>query len=112
MWFFLIDRKVYLYIIILQKHFSIDIALVRSRGGLLVEYNIRTCHLRFIPVGVAKVSQIFLRDAHVFQSYLAMSNTADVTGSANAINPLVAFYDSHGGKREVLFFYFVPDTTR
>jgi hypothetical protein len=29
----------------------------------------------------------------------------------SAINPLVAFYDIHGGKREVLFFYFVPDTT-
>jgi hypothetical protein len=29
-----------------------------------------------------------------------------------AINPLVAFYDIHGGKREVLFFYFVSDTTR
>jgi hypothetical protein len=29
-----------------------------------------------------------------------------------AINPLVAFYDIHGGKREVLFFYFFPDTTR
>jgi hypothetical protein len=29
-----------------------------------------------------------------------------------AINPLVAFYDIHGGKRQVLFFYFVPDTTR
>jgi hypothetical protein len=28
------------------------------------------------------------------------------------INPLVAFYDINGGKREVLFFYFVPDTTR
>jgi hypothetical protein len=30
----------------------------------------------------------------------------------SAINPLVAFYDIHGGKREVPFFYFVPDTTR
>jgi hypothetical protein len=52
-----------------------------------------------------------------------MRNTADVTGgkpiavffqsisSVIAINPLVAFYDIHGGKREVLFFYFVPDTT-
>jgi hypothetical protein len=30
----------------------------------------------------------------------------------SAINPLVAFYDIHGGKREVLFFYFVSDTTR
>jgi hypothetical protein len=30
----------------------------------------------------------------------------------SAINHLVAFYDIHGGKREALFFYFVPDTTR
>jgi hypothetical protein len=53
-----------------------------------------------------------------------MRNTADVPGGkpiavlvhsisgVSAINPLVAFYDIHGGKREVLFFYFVPDTTR
>jgi hypothetical protein len=30
----------------------------------------------------------------------------------STINLLVAFYDIHGGKREVLFFYFAPDTTR
>jgi hypothetical protein len=53
-----------------------------------------------------------------------MKNAADVTGGkpiavllqsisgVSAINPLVAFYDIHRGKREVLFFYFVPDTTR
>jgi hypothetical protein len=53
-----------------------------------------------------------------------MRNTADVTGGkpiavllqsisgVSAINPLVAFYDINGGKREVLFFYFIPDTTR
>jgi hypothetical protein len=53
-----------------------------------------------------------------------MRNTAEVTGGkpiavvlqsisgVSAINPLVAFYGIHGGKREVLFFYFVPDTTR
>jgi hypothetical protein len=53
-----------------------------------------------------------------------MRNTADVTGGkpiavflqpisgVSAINPLVAFYDLHGGKREVIFFYFVPNTTR
>jgi hypothetical protein len=29
-----------------------------------------------------------------------------------AIIPLVAFNDIHGGKTEVLFIYFVPDTTR
>jgi hypothetical protein len=59
-----------------------------------------------------------------YQNYLAMSNSADVTGgkpiaiwsesisSVSAINPLVACYDIHGGKRAVLFFYFVPVTTR
>jgi hypothetical protein len=53
-----------------------------------------------------------------------MRNTADVTGGkpiavllqsisgGSAINLLVTFYDIHGGKREVLFFYFVPNTTR
>jgi hypothetical protein len=53
-----------------------------------------------------------------------MKNTTDVTGGkpivvllqsipgVSAINPLVAFYDIHGGKREVLFFYYVSDTTR
>jgi hypothetical protein len=53
-----------------------------------------------------------------------MRNTADVTGGkpiavllqsisgVSAINPLVAYYDMHGEKREVLFFYFVPDTAR
>jgi hypothetical protein len=52
-----------------------------------------------------------------------MRNTADVTGGkpvavllqlisgVSDINPLVAFYDIHRGKKEVLFFYFVPDTT-
>jgi hypothetical protein len=53
-----------------------------------------------------------------------MRNTADVRGGkpiavllqsisgVSAINPLIAFYDIHGGKREVLFFYFVLDTTQ
>jgi hypothetical protein len=53
-----------------------------------------------------------------------MRNTADVIdgkpiavllqsiSDVSAIDPLVAFYDIHGGKREVLFFYFVPDATR
>jgi hypothetical protein len=48
-----------------------------------------------------------------------MRNTAEVTGGqpqsisgVNASNPLVAFYDIHGRKREVLFFYFAPNTTQ
>jgi hypothetical protein len=48
-----------------------------------------------------------------------MRNTADVTGGKpiavllqsisglSAINPLVAFYDIHGGKRKVLFFHLI-----
>jgi hypothetical protein len=52
-----------------------------------------------------------------------MRNATDVTGGkpitvllqsisdVSAINPLVAFYDIHGSKREVLFFSSVPDTT-
>jgi hypothetical protein len=52
-----------------------------------------------------------------------MRNAADVTGGrpiavflqsisgVSAIS-LVAFYDIHGEKRQVLFFYSVPDTTR
>jgi hypothetical protein len=53
-----------------------------------------------------------------------MRNTADVIGGkpiavflqsisgVSAINPFVAFYDIYGEKREVLFFYYVPDTTQ
>jgi hypothetical protein len=74
---------------------------------------IKKFHLRFIPEGVAQVSQTFLRDTHV---ELALKNTADVTGGkpiavllqsisgVSAINPLVAFHDIHGGKREVYSF--------
>jgi hypothetical protein len=51
-----------------------------------------------------------------------MKNTADVTGGkpiavllqsisgVTAINPLVAFYGIHAGKREELFFYSGPIT--
>jgi hypothetical protein len=84
--------------------------------------NLHTYHSRFIPERVAEVSQIFLRDTHGLPKLVR--NTADVTGGkpmavllhsisgVSAINPLVAFYDIHGGKREVPFFYFFPDTTR
>jgi hypothetical protein len=37
-----------------------------------------TYHTRFIPEGVAEASQILLLT--FYQNYLAMSNTADVTG--------------------------------
>jgi hypothetical protein len=83
---------------------------------------IHTYHSRLIRT--AEASQTLLRDTHVLPKSLAMRNTADVTGGKpiavllqsisgiSTINPLVAFYDIHEGKREVLFFYYVPDTTR
>jgi hypothetical protein len=73
---------------------------------------------------IAEVSQIFLRDDRVLPNFLAMSNTADVTGGKpiagllqsisglSTINPLVVFYDIHGGKREVLFFFLSGHHTR
>jgi hypothetical protein len=85
---------------------------------------IHTYHSRFIPEGVAEVSQIFLRDTHVlpklvrYEEHCRRDRCEPIAvllqsiSGVSAINPLVAFYDIHGGKREVLFFYFVPDTTR
>jgi hypothetical protein len=84
-----------------------------------------TYHLRFIPEGVAEVSQIFLRDTHVLVKLASYEEhcrcdrwsahlrliAVSISG-VSAINPLVAFHDIHGRKREVLFFYFVPDTTQ
>jgi hypothetical protein len=65
--------------------------------------------------GSPKGQQRHLQDAPTFyQNDLAMRNTADMTGDkriavwlqsiSGIINPLVAFYDIHERKREVLFF--------
>jgi hypothetical protein len=82
-----------------------------------------TYHSRLIPKGVAEESQI-LETPTSYQNDLSMRDTSDVTGGkpiavllksisvGDAVNPLVAFYDIHGRKREVLFFCSVPDTTR
>jgi hypothetical protein len=47
----------------------------------MLEHNsyIHTYHSRFISVGVAEASQIFVRDTF-YQNYLAMRNAADMTG--------------------------------
>jgi hypothetical protein len=63
-----------------------------------------------------------------YRNYLVERNTADMTvgkpiaapsdrslrfkSGLRAVNPLVAFYDIHGRKREVSIFHFVPDSTR
>jgi hypothetical protein len=97
----------------------------QSTGRQFIKHNIHTIiyHSHFIPEVVAEVSQIFRRDPHVLPKLKATRNTDVIGGKpiavllqsisdVSAINPLVAFYDILGGKREVLFFYFVPDTTR
>jgi hypothetical protein len=39
--------------------------MMMMKGIALVQYYIHTYHSRFIPEGVAELSQIFLRDTHV-----------------------------------------------
>jgi hypothetical protein len=85
---------------------------------------IHTYHSRFNPEGVEEIFQIFLRYTHVLPKLLSYEEYCRVTGGkpiavllqtisgVSAIIPLIAFYDIHGGKREVVFFYFVPNTTR
>jgi hypothetical protein len=77
-----------------------------------------------MPEGVSEAYQIFLRDAHVLPKLFSLEEYCRRVGGnpiavwwqtilgVNTVNPLVAFYDIHGRNREVLFFYFVPNTTR
>jgi hypothetical protein len=77
---------------------------------------IHTYHSRFIR----DISDIPARHPH----FTKTTNTTDVPGGkpiavwsqsisdVSAVNFLVAFYDIHGRKGEVLLFCYVPDTTR
>jgi hypothetical protein len=67
------------------------------------------------PRGVDEASQILLQDALVYQHYLAMKETAEVTGpisGVSAVKPLVTFNVMQGRKGEVLFLFSALDTTR
>jgi hypothetical protein len=78
---------------------------------------IHTYHSRFIPEGVAEVSQIFLRDTHVVPKLVSYEEHCRRTGGkpiavllqtisgVSGINPLVAFYDIHGGKRGAILLF-------
>jgi hypothetical protein len=95
---------------------------------LTIENNLKFHYIHTTHALSPKGQQRHLRHSSetptFYQNQLAIRNTADVTGGnpipvllqsisgVSAINPLVAFYDIHRGKREVLFFSFVPDTTR
>jgi hypothetical protein len=78
---------------------------------------IHTYQSRFIPEGVAELSLIFPQDTHVLPKLVSYEERSrrdrwsliavwsqSISG-VNAINPLATFYDIHGRKREVLFFY-------
>jgi hypothetical protein len=87
-----------------------------------------TYQSRFIPKGVAAASQIVLRDAHVLPKWLSYEkycrrdrwwahcridcSLSQVGILYDTVDPSVVFYDTHGRKREVVFFCSVPDTTR
>jgi hypothetical protein len=83
-------------------------------GIFFSDRDIHTYHLRFIPEGVVEVSQIFLRDSHVLPKLVSYEKHCTVVSPSPSYCSLsqVAFYDIHGGKRKVLFFYFVSETTR
>jgi hypothetical protein len=65
--------------------------------------------------GEAKACQIFLREAQVLSNNLAIGNSVNAKSSSlsdvSAVSSLVGSYAIHGGKREVLFFCSVSDTT-
>jgi hypothetical protein len=95
-----------------------SLIVIRPRYVLLIH----TYHSRFISERVAEASQILLRDAHVLPKILSCEEYCRrdrwqahrrliAVSGANA-KPLVAFYDIRGRKREVLLFYFIPDTAR
>jgi hypothetical protein len=48
----------------------------------------------------------------IWQVVSASPSDRSLSQDVNSINPLVAFYDIHRRNREVLFFYFVTDTTQ
>jgi hypothetical protein len=78
-------------------------------------------HSRFISEGTAEASLTLLRDTPFYQNDLALRNKYSMKGGKpfavwsqyisdmSAVGPLV-FTTSM--EREVVFFYFVPDTTR
>jgi hypothetical protein len=56
--------------------------LLMSRGCL---YILHTYHSRFIPEGVAEVSQIFLRDTHVLPKLLSYDEHCVIGGKSIAV---------------------------
>jgi hypothetical protein len=81
-------------------------------------YILPTIYPRRASRGISDVSP-----ATLYKNYWAKKDTAYVAGGIpiavwsqsisgiSVINPLVAFYDIHGRKRAVLFFYFVIEQT-
>jgi hypothetical protein len=107
----MIEFYLLLTIIILHKYFF---------GLLISEFKMYIYTTDAYPRrGSRGISDIAPRRFTFYQNYLDVRNTADgtsgkpiavllqSTSGVCAINPLVGFYDIHGRKREVLFFYFI-----
>jgi hypothetical protein len=88
----------------LKLHTYIPLTLYLRRGSRGIS-NIPPRHPRFTKIRKLWGTLQTWQGVSPSPSYCSLSQV-----SAN--NPLVAFYDIHGGKTEVLFFYFVPDTPR
>jgi hypothetical protein len=58
------------------------------------------------------ITDFIKKIAHVTGSKPIAVWSQSILDVSAVVNPLVAFYDIHGRKGEVLFFYSVPDTTR
>jgi hypothetical protein len=89
--------------------------ILPSRPRLTKMTYINKYHSRFIPEGVERTLRYPSETPTFYQNYLAMSNDADVTGG----KPIAVWSQftfshllRHPWKRNVLFFYFIPDTTR
>jgi hypothetical protein len=84
-------------------------------------YIVHTTHAWF-PMGQKRYLRYSSKTPTFYQNDLAIRNTAGMTcgkpiivwsqsiSGGSAINSLVAFYDIHGRKGEVLFFCAIPDT--
>jgi hypothetical protein len=82
---------------------------------ILSIYKVHTYDSRFIPEGVAATTRIFLRDTRVLHfdtDGKPIAVRSLFISGVNAYNSLIAFYDLHARKGEMLFFCFAPDTTR
>jgi hypothetical protein len=98
-----------------------DFTVAKYYRNYIDTYIVHTTHAWF-PMGQKRYLRYSSKTPTFYQNDLAIRNTAGMTcgkpiivwsqsiSGGSAINSLVAFYDIHGRKGEVLFFCAIPDT--